>query len=190
MTIGLLILKILKIRLSVLIDLSVFFSGYVFGSIFGMGIFLGLILLTLRKFKEVWAFNISSAGTIISFSLLLAKFVTPNSMMLLLALLSVYDVVGVLYLPYIKFLWLETKRRIPKKWFEAVAIITGKGMVGAGDFALPLLFSLSFGLFGLLSVPFLSLGFFLNQRLAKRFGAFPGIPLQAFFAYLFYIIFA
>ncbi len=189
MTAALVALKLIRFRLVWLIDLSVFLTGYIFGSLFRAGLPLGLLLLYLRKRKEVRWFNLSSAGTIVAFALLLAKFVTPKAAMLLLALLSIYDVVGVLWLPYIKFLWLETGK-IDPKWFEAVALVFDEGMVGAGDFTLPLLFSLSFGLAGLASVPLLAAGFWLNQLLARRLGAFPGIPFQAFFAYLFYIALA
>jgi hypothetical protein len=186
-TVGLVVLKVLKVKLAWIIDLAVFSSGFIFGSLFGLGPWLGLLLLALRKMQSIAAFNVSSAATIICFSLLLAPFVTPGAAMTLMALLSIYDVVGVLYLPYIKFLWLRVSR---DRRMESIAILFKKGMVGAGDFALPLLFSLSFGPLGLLSVPLLALGFSLNNVLARRLGAFPGIPFQALFAYLFYVVFA
>ncbi|MBR9680380.1 MAG: hypothetical protein GOU98_00985 [Candidatus Altiarchaeota archaeon] len=176
--------KFLRIKLSWIIDLAVFFSGFMFGSIFKIGLFLGLLLLALRKTRIIELFNISSFVTIICFAMLIAPFITPSAAMMLLALLSLYDVIGVLYLPYIKFLWLEINREIN---LDAIAIIFKNGMVGAGDFALPLVFSLSFGMVGLFSVPLIALGFWLNQRLAKRFGAFPGVPFQALFAYVFFI---
>lgn len=187
LTLGLVILKLLKISLMWIIDLAVFFSGYLLGSLFGIGLWLGLLLLSLRKTKDILFFNVSSAGTILCFSLLIAPFITPGAAMLLMALLSLYDVVGVLYLPYIKFLWLQVKR---DKRLESIALLFKKGMVGAGDFALPLVFSLSFGNLGFLSVPLLALGFSLNGLLARRLGAFPGIPFQALFAYGFYVLFA
>lgn len=187
LTLGLVVLKFLKISLSWIIDLAVFFSGYLFGSLFGIGFWLGLLLLSLRKIKDPLLFNISSAGTILCFTLLIAPFVTPKAAMTLMALLSLYDVVGVLYLPYIKFLWLQVKK---DKRLESIAILFKKGMVGAGDFALPILFSLSFGFLGFLSVPLLALGFSLNNLLARKLGAFPGIPFQAIFAYAFYILLA
>ncbi|MBR9689551.1 MAG: hypothetical protein GOV01_01480 [Candidatus Altiarchaeota archaeon] len=180
----LVILKLVKFKLVWLIDTSVFFSGYFFGSFFGIGFLLGIFLLALRKTEVFELFNISSGATILCFSLLIAPFITPTAAMLLVALLSLYDVIGVLYLPYIKFLWLEVKRDIR---LDSIAILFDNGMVGAGDFALPILFSLSFGFVGILSIPLLALGFWLNQGLAKRFGAFPGIPFQALFAYLFFI---
>ena len=186
-TVGLIVLKVLKVKLYWIIDLAVFSSGFIFGSLFDIGIWLGLLLLALRKMNNVTAFNISSGATIICFSLLLAPFVTPAAAMVLVALLSLYDVVGVLYLPYIKFLWLQVKK---DKRMESIALLFKKGMVGAGDFALPMLFSLSFGPLGLLSVPLLALGFSLNNVLARRLGAFPGIPFQALFAYAFYVVFA
>jgi len=187
LTIGLILLKLLKIKLSWIIDFASFFSGYVFGSLFGVGLWLGLLLLSLRKMKETWAFNLSSAGTVLCFSLVIAPFITPKAAMTLLALLSLYDVVGILYLPYIKFLWLMVSQ---DRRMESIALLFGDGMVGAGDFALPLLFSLSFGPVGLLSVPLLAAGFSLNQRLARLVGAFPGIPFQALFAYAFYVTLA
>ncbi len=195
LTISLVILKKLKIKLSWFIDASSFFSGYLLGSMFGIGLPLGLLILSLRKSKNFTLFNLSSAATIICFSLLFAPFITPEVGMLLLALLSFYDVIGVLYFPYIKFLWLETtkkpkveKQKLRKYNFESMAILFKNGMVGAGDYALPLMFSLSFGFKGLLSIPLLALGFSFNQKLARIFGAFPGIPFQALFAYAFYIL--
>ena len=209
LTVVLIILKKLKIKLSFFIDASTFFSGYILGSMFGIGLPLGLLLLSLRKSKNLLLFNLSSSGTIICFALLFSAFITPEAGMLLLALLSFYDVIGVLYFPYIKFLWLETTKTTQKKSkiikkkseeptkqkerkynFESMAILFKNGMVGAGDYALPLMFSLSFGFKGLLSLPLLALGFSFNQKLARVFGAFPGIPFQALFAYGFYILVA
>lgn len=187
LTLVLVVLKVAKFRLSWIIDAASFFSGYLFGSLFGVGLPLGLLALSLRKTRIPELFNLSSAIVIGCFSLVIAPFMTPESSMLLLALLSVYDVLGVLYLPYIKFLWLQVSR---DKRMDTLAIIFKKGMVGAGDFALPMIFSLSFGPAGLLSVPLLALGFTLNQGLARKLGAFPGIPFQALFAYGFYILFA
>ena len=183
----LVVLKLIKFKLSWIIDLAAFVSGYLFGSLFGIGLALGLLVLALRKTRIIELFNASSAMTIICFSLLIAPFMTPESIMLLMALLSLYDVLGVLYLPYIKFLWLQVTQ---DKRLDTLAIVFKNGMVGAGDYVLPIIFSLSFGPAGLLSVPFLALGFFLNQGLAKKHGAFPGIPFQALFAYGFYILFS
>lgn len=185
LTVGLVLIKLLKFKLSWFIDLSVFLSGMLFGSFFGVGVYLGILLLSLRKTKIIELFNLSSSVTIVCFALLIAPFVTPQAAMVLLALLSLYDVIGVLFLPYIKFLWLEVNKMAN---LDSIALIFNNGMVGAGDFALPLVFSLSFGIPGLLSVPLLALGFWLNQRLARRFGAFPGIPFQALFAYLFMVV--
>jgi len=185
LTASLVLIKLLKFKLSWFIDLSVFFSGMLFGSLFGVGAYLGIFLLALRKTRIIELFNLSSSATIICFALLIAPFVTPQAAMVLLALLSLYDVIGVLFLPYIKFLWLEVNKTTN---LDSIALIFDKGMVGAGDFALPLVFSLSFGIPGLLSVPLLALGFWLNQRLARFFGAFPGIPFQALFAYLFMVV--
>ena len=184
---ALVILKIVKFRLSWIIDLAVFVSGYLFGSLFGIGLALGILVLALRKTRIIELFNASSAMTIVCFSLLIAPFMTPESAMLLMALLSLYDVLGVLYFPYIKFLWLQVTR---DKRLDTLAIVFEKGMVGAGDYVLPIIFSLSFGPAGLFSVPFLALGFSPNQGLAKRHGAFPGIPFQALFAYGFYVLFS
>ena len=185
LTLGLVILKFFKLRLSWIIDFSTFFSGYVLGNMFGFGIPLGLLILSLRKIKTKFTFNLASAMTIICFTLILSPFITHESSMLLLALLSFYDVIGVLYFPYIKFLWLQTSN---EKIYDTIAIIYENGMVGAGDFALPLIFALSYGTMGIVALLFLALGFSLNQSLAKRLGAFPGIPFQALFAFLFYLI--
>jgi hypothetical protein len=186
---ALIIMKILKVPLRILVDVACFSSGYFIGEMFGFGILLGLLILSLRKSESVILFNISSAATIVGFSLIIAPFMTPEASMVLMALLGLYDVVGVLYFPYIKFLWLETKAPADKK-MDGIALIFEDGMVGAGDFVVPIIFSLSFGMLGLLSVPLLALGFVLNGRLARIFGAFPGLPFQAFFAYGFFVAFS
>jgi len=182
LTLLLVVLKFLGFRLSWLIDFAVFLTGYIFGSIFDLGIPFSLLLLGLRKSKNIFLYNVSSALTITFFSLIIGNFVPPKAAILFMALLSLYDVIGVFYIPYIKFLWLQFSRVN----FDGVAIISDDGFVGAGDFALPLIFSLSFGTFGLLSLPLFVFSFFLTSSLSKRFGAFPGLPLQTFFAYLFY----
>ncbi len=186
MTAVLVVLRLMGFRLRWLIDLAVFMSGYILGDVFGVGIQAGLLLVGLRKSGRVEAYNLSSALTIVSFSVIFGKFITPGAAMMLMALLSLYDVVGVLYFPYIKFIWLQFSKRV----FDGVAILCDDGFIGAGDFALPLLFALSFGFVGILSLPLFALAFFLTSRLSRRFGVFPGLPLQAFFAYAFYLAFA
>ena len=188
------ILKLIGFKLEYLIDVSVFSVGYFFGSLFGVGVPLALVLLSYRKSENILLYNLSSILTIVSFSSLIAPFVTPDAAMLLLALLSLYDVLGVLYLPVIQFLWLKienssrefTKRH--KKLARGVAILTDDGAIGEGDFALPVLFALSFGNRGFFALPLLFLGFWLTHRFAKVFRTFPGLPLQAFFGSLAYFI--
>jgi len=186
LTLALVILKLVGFKLRWIIDVAVFVTGYIFGDIFGVGFPMGLFLLALRKSENVDLYNISSALTIVFFSLIISRFVPTSAAILFIALLSLYDVIGVLYLPYIKFLWLKFSRIN----FDGVAIVSSDGFVGAGDYALPLLFSLSFGFFGLLSLPLFLLAFYLTSLLSRRFGAFPGLPLQAFFAYAFYLAFS
>ncbi|HDR53830.1 MAG TPA: hypothetical protein ENN60_04165 [archaeon] len=193
MTLGLVVLKLVGFRLEHIIDLSVFATGFVFGSLFGGGVALGLVLLAYRKTGVMWLYNLSSGMTIVCFSLVLAPFITPDAAMMLFALLALYDVVGVLFLPYIKFLWLEVRTRNRKdekvkKLMKGVAVFTDEGLVGAGDFALPLLFALSFGYRGMLALPLLLIGFGFTQRFARRFGVFPGLPLQALTGFIFYIL--
>ncbi len=123
LTVLLILLKFIGFRLSWIIDVAVFMSGYMMGDLFGVGLPLGLLLLSLRKSNRVDLFNISSALTIAFFSVILSRFLSPKATMLLLTLLSLYDVVGVLYLPYIKFLWLQ----FSKSSFTGVAIISEDG---------------------------------------------------------------
>ncbi|MBR9680168.1 MAG: hypothetical protein GOU99_03920 [Candidatus Altiarchaeota archaeon] len=186
MTLGLVLLKLVGFKLSWVIDFSVLMMGVVFGSLIRKEIELGLVLLAYRKSGSVLLYNISSILTILFFGLLFSPFMTPDSVMLLFALLSLYDVIGVLYAPYIKFLWLEVKKKIRT---DGVAILFENGMIGAGDFIIPLLFVLSYGVRGWLAVPFVLFGFVITEKLAKRFNGFPGIPIQAFCAYLFYALF-
>jgi len=193
MTAILMFLKIFGIKLKHIIDFSVFSAGYLFGSLFGLGLPLALVLLSYRKTELIILYNLSSIATIVSFSLVLAPFVTPEAALLLFSLLSLYDVLCVLYLPIIQFLWLEVRaKRYTKKKFEryttGVATFTDDGLIGAGDFALPTLFALSFGSRGLLALPFLLLGFWITHRFARKFQTFPGLPIQAFFGALAYYV--
>lgn len=193
-TFALIAFKLIGFKLEYLIDVSVFSVGYLFGSLFGVGVPLALVLLSYRKSEYILLYNLSSAITIVGFSSLIAPFITPDAALLLFALLSLYDVLGVLYLPVIQFLWLKIERigeeftKKHKKLTRGVAIITDDGLIGAGDFALPAMFALSFGNGGLLTLPFLLLGFWLTHRFARRFHTFPGLPLQAFFGSLAYFI--
>ena len=182
-TVLLVALKLLGFRLSWIIDAAVFSTGFIFGDAFGVGVPLGLLLLSLRKSGKLELYNTSSALTIVLFSVVLSRFIPSGAALLFMSLLGLYDVVGVLYLPYIKFLWLQ----FSKVRFDGVALVCSDGFVGAGDFALPLLFALSFGLPGFLSLPLFALAFRLNSLLSRRFGAFPGLPLQTFFALAFHL---
>lgn len=183
----LLILKIVGIDLRKIIDFSVFSTAYLFGSLFGVGLPLALVLLSYRKSRLRILYNLSSMGTIIGFSLLFAPFLTPSATLLLFSLLSLYDVICVLYIPIIQFLWLRFEK-LSKRYTRGVAILTNEGLIGAGDFAVPTLFALSFGSRGIFTLPFLFTGFLLTQRFARRFRTFPGLPIQAFFGALSYFI--
>ncbi|MBR9681560.1 MAG: hypothetical protein GOV00_02040 [Candidatus Altiarchaeota archaeon] len=190
-TVMLFVLKLVGIKIRHLIDFSAFSAGYLFGSLFGMGFPLGLVLLSYRKSDFIMLYNLSSIATIIAFSLIFAPFVTPDAALLLFALLGLYDVIGVLYLPVIQFLWLRFDKRFDaktRKYTTGVAILTDDGLVGAGDFALPTIFALSFGSRGLLALPLLLLGFWLTHLFARKFRTFPGLPLQVFFGSLAYFI--
>ncbi len=174
LTAFLVFLKVFGFKLEYIIDFSVFLTGFYGGLLFGFPE-MGFLLLALRKIKEIWAFNISSALSILFFALIFGPFVTPKAVFLLMLLLSLYDVIGVLYLPYIKFLWLQVDYR---KIMQGIAVITEHGTVGAGDFALPLLFFLSFkNPASFILLPFFVLAFEANRILSREFGPMPGLPL-------------
>jgi hypothetical protein len=114
-TFGAVFLIILKfiIPLRILSHLVVMFSGFYLGSFFGTmyGIVLGTFNILLRLSNNIWFNNLATAITAIAFGLLIGYFVDPGFSLLLIAALSVYDAIGVLYSKHIQAIWLAKVRK-------------------------------------------------------------------------------
>lgn len=195
----LIVLKFLKFRMKYLVDLAVLISSYYLAGIvtnlFWPSLLFALFALAIRQGGSLLLYNASSAVSIISFSLLFGLFLKPDLTLFLLAIMSVYDVIGVLYTKHIKYIWFGAIKFNPK-WRDAIAVVfpqAGGGfmMVGAGDFALPALLTVNLAgssvPAGIISLLLSTLGFAALQKMASTTKqaadtGLPGIPVLAFFS--------
>lgn len=203
-TIVLIALKFLRFRMKYLVDFAVLVSSYYLAGLYTNlllpSLLFALIVLAIRQSGNLFLYNASSAVSIVSFSLLFGLFLKPDLTLLLLAIMSIYDVIGVLYTRHIKYIWFGMAKRAadfdPSRWRDAIALIFPQGggsfvMVGAGDFALPALLTVSLAgssiPAGIVSLILSTLGFAALQKMAsmtKRAAdtGLPGIPVLAFFS--------
>jgi len=192
-TIGAVLIIILKfiIPLRILSHFVVMFSGFYLGSFFGTvhGIILGTISILLRLMNNIWLNNTATAISAIAFGLLVGYFVDPGFSLLLIAALSVYDAIGVLYSKHIQAIWLGkvekqektieiTKEKILDGILMAIPTNTGYEITGVGDYALPLVLVISVAkmnlLAGIIIAIFSSLGYSQMQNVRGR--VLPGMP--------------
>lgn len=192
-TVGAVALILLKlvVPLRILSHLVVMFSGFYLGSFFGSvyGIIAGTACILLRLSNNIWFNNIATALSAISFGLLIGYFVDPGFSLLLIAGLSVYDAIGVLYSKHIQSIWLGQVKNEPpgfqitrEKVLDGIlmAIPTRRGfeITGVGDYALPLVLVISAAkinmLAGLLIAVFSAFGYSQMQNVRGR--VLPGMP--------------
>lgn len=203
-TVVLIALKYLRFRMKYLVDFAVLVSSYYLAGIYTNlllpSLLFAFIVLAIRQGGSLLFYNASSAVSIVSFSLLFGLFLKPELVLLLLAVMSVYDVIGVLYTKHIKYIWFGMAKRAadfdPSRWREAIAVIFPQEggsfmMVGAGDFALPALLTVSLAgssvLAGVVSLIMSTVGFLVLQKMASMTKqaadtGLPGIPVLAFFS--------
>lgn len=192
-TVGAVILIVLKfiIPLRILSHVVVMFAGFYLGSFFGSiyGILLGAFSIFLRLSKNIWLNNLATAIAAIAFGLLIGYFVSPSFSMLLIAALSVYDAIGVLYSKHIQSIWLGkvkkeeniigiTKEKVLDGILMAIPTRKGFEITGVGDYALPLVLVISAAktnlLAGIIIAVFSSLGYSQMQSVKGR--VLPGMP--------------
>jgi len=111
-TMILLVLKFLGLlRLRFLIDASVFVAAYFYAAILTdkavPSILFAVLVIIFRQTKSLLLFNATSSIAIIACSLLFGLFIPPDIVLLILAGMSVYDVIGVLYTQHIKYIWID-----------------------------------------------------------------------------------
>jgi len=141
-------------------------------------------------------FNLTSALSIIGFGLLFGLFLPTELVLLLIAAMSIYDVIGVFYTRHIKYIWLGRVGFNPR-WRNTLGIVFPEGshfsLVGSGDFALPLVLTASAATENLVGsvilAGFATVGFFALQSYASRTKktketGVPGIPILALFCAL------
>lgn len=112
LTLILLVLKFLGLlRLRFFIDASVFIAAYFYAAILTnnalMSFIFAILITVLRQMNSLLLFNATSGVAIAACSLLFGLFIPPDIVLLLLAGMSVYDVVGVLYTQHIKYIWID-----------------------------------------------------------------------------------
>ena len=192
-TVGAIVLIILKfvIPLRILSHFVVMFSGFYLGSFFGniYGILLGTFSILLRLSRNIWLNNLATSIAAISFGLLIGYFVSPSFSLLLIAALSVYDAIGILYSKHIQSIWLGqvkneqksvkiTKEKVLDGILMAVPTEKGFEITGVGDYALPLVLVISAArinvLAGIIIALFSSLGY--SQMQNVRGKILPGMP--------------
>lgn len=202
-TFVLVVLKFLRFRMKYLADLAVLVSSYylagIFTNLFLPSLLFALLVLALRQRDSFFLYNASSAVSIVSFSLLFGLFLKPDLVLLLMAAMSIYDVLGVLYTRHIKYIWFGMVKKLPEfnpVWREMIAVVfpqsrNGYVMIGAGDFAIPALLTVNLATSSLqaggISLLSSTAGFFVLQKLASMTEkssetGLPGIPVLAFFS--------
>ncbi len=202
-TVVLVILKFIGFRMRYMVDLAVLVSSYYLAGIvtnlFLPSLAFALLVLVLRRRDSLPLYNASSAVSIIAFSLLFGLFLKPDLIILLMAAMSIYDVIGVLYTRHIKYIWFGMVKKLPEfnpMWRDMIAVIfpqeaRGYVMIGAGDFALPALLTVNLAtsslLAGGISLLLSTAGFFTLQKLASMTTkssdtGLPGIPVLALFS--------
>lgn len=203
-TVVLVILRFIGFRMRYMVDLAVLVSSYYLAGIvtdlFLPSLVFALLVLVLRRRDSLLLYNASSAVSIVAFSLLFGLFLKPDLVILLMAAMSIYDVIGVLYTRHIKYIWFGMVKKLPEfnpRWRDMIAVIfpqseaRGYVMIGAGDFALPALLTVNLAtsslLAGGISLLLSTAGFFTLQKLASMTTmssdtGLPGIPVLAFFS--------
>ncbi len=193
----LVVLKLLGISLRFLVDLAVFVSGLYFAALIrlpALGIPAGIALLLVRRWDNVTLFNLTTAISVVTFSTLFAAFLPPETVLLLLGAMSLYDAIAVFYTKHMKFLWFRQKL---DSFRRSLVFLFPTGdrfsVIGAGDFSLPLLFTISVARNGLwqgaLAGTAAVLGFSVMQHVSERTWkteetGVPGIPFIAVFCAL------
>ncbi len=204
-TVVLVILKFIGFRMRYMVDLAVLVSSYYLAGIvtnlFLPSLLFALLVLVLRGRDSLLLYNASSGVSIVAFSLLFGLFLNPDLVILLMAVMSIYDVVGVLYTRHIKYIWFGMVKKLPVEfnpmWREMIAVVFpqerkgGYVMIGAGDFALPALLTVNLATSSLsaggISLLLSTAGFFVLQKVASMTRkssetGLPGIPVLAFFS--------
>ena len=118
LTLILLVLKFLGLlRLRFFIDASVFIAAYFYAAILTnnalMSFLFAVLVIVLRQANSLLLFNATSCIAIAACSMLFGLFIPPDIVLLLLAGMSIYDVVGVLYTKHIKYIWIDDAITIP-----------------------------------------------------------------------------
>lgn len=202
-TVVLVILKFIGFRMRYMVDMAVLVSSYYLAGIvtnmFLPSLLFALLILVLRGRDSLLLYNASSGVSIVAFSLLFGLFLNPDLVILLMAVMSIYDVIGVLYTRHIKYIWFGMTKKLLEfnpGWRDMIAVIfpqekQGYVMIGAGDFALPALLTVNLAtssfLAGGISLLLSTAGFFTLQKLASMTTkssetGLPGIPVLAFFS--------
>lgn len=196
-TVLLIVLKLLGLSLRFLIDLAVFISGVylsILVSLSFLGVPIGLALVLMRRTDDVTLFNFSTAASVLTFSILFGAFLTPETCLLLLASVSVYDSIAVLYTKHMRFLWFRQKL---DRFRRSLVFLFPHGeqfsIIGSGDFSLPLLLTVTTVMqdffSGALVAFFGTIGFSVLQYVSNRTEKIsdtgvPGIPFIAVFCAL------
>lgn len=153
--IGTLILVILKkylsLNLKLIVMIAVFGAGTIVADIFSSNFLInslfGITLVVLReRFESLNLLNLTVVIAILGFGAM-GQFIEANWAVILMIVLSIYDIIGVLYTKHITYLWFGTYK-FDTLWREVLAYIvvvddTEVIIVGAGDFAFPLLLTFS-----------------------------------------------
>ncbi len=202
-TVVLVILKFVGFRMRYMVDMAVLVSSYYLAGIvtnlFLPSLIFALLVLVLRGRDSLLLYNASSGVSIVAFSLLFGLFLKPDLVLLLMAVMSIYDVIGVLYTRHIKYIWFGMVKKLPEfnpMWRDMIAVIfpqekQGYVMIGAGDFALPALLTVNLATSSLpaggISLLLSTAGFFTLQKIASMTTkssetGLPGIPVLAIFS--------
>ncbi len=144
--------KYLRFKVRYVVIVAVFGSCTYLADILGFGalgsVVFGIVVTVLReRLDSVLMLNASVFISVLGFGAIFGHWVVPEHAVVLLIVLSIYDIIGVLITQHITYLWFGAYK-FEKIWRDVLAFVVHVDeseiiLVGAGDFGFPMLFTFS-----------------------------------------------
>ncbi|MDP7079437.1 MAG: presenilin family intramembrane aspartyl protease [Candidatus Undinarchaeales archaeon] len=144
--------KYLRFKVRYVVIVAVFGSCTYLADILGFSALVstlfGIVVTVLReRMENLHILNASVFVSVLGFGAIFGHWVVPEHAVLLLIVLSIYDIIGVLITQHITYLWFGAYK-FEKMWRDVLAFVVHVDeseviLVGAGDFGFPMLFTFS-----------------------------------------------